>query len=63
MQKPKKRIYIPDVHVGFLVLPVIAIIAILSNFFIPWVTALIDFLKNDLKPELSSLDKLGITGC
>jgi hypothetical protein len=45
MQKQKKRIYIPDVYVGLLFLPVIAIIAIISELLLPWITALIEYFK------------------
>jgi hypothetical protein len=45
MQKPKKRIYIPDIYMGLLILPVIGIIAMLTEFLLPWITALIDYFK------------------
>ena len=45
MQKQKKRIYIPDVYVGFLILPVIGIIALIAGLLLTWITALLEYLK------------------
>ncbi len=45
MQKPRKRLYIPDVYWGLLILPLIAIIAMLTELFLLWITALIDYFK------------------
>jgi len=43
MQKPRKRLYIPDVYFGLLVLPIIGVIAIISNLLLPWILDLIRF--------------------
>jgi len=44
--KSKKRIYIPDSYVGFLALPVIGLIAIITDWALPWVTAIINFFHH-----------------
>jgi len=43
MQKPRKKIYIPDIYIGLLALPIIAIIAIISSMLVPWILDLINF--------------------
>jgi hypothetical protein len=46
MQKQKKRIfYILDAYLGVLILPVIGIIALISELLLPWITAVIDYFK------------------
>jgi len=45
MQKPRKRIYIPDVYIGLLILPIIGIVALISDLLLPWIMALINFFK------------------
>ncbi len=44
--KHKKRFYIPDVYIGFLILPVIGIIALIAGLLLGPMTALINFFKN-----------------
>ena len=45
MSKPRKRIYIPDVYIGFLILPIIAIIAMIAGVLLNPIMELINFFK------------------
>jgi hypothetical protein len=42
MPKPKRKIYMPDAYIGALLLPVLAIIAVIAG---PWLFALIQWFK------------------
>jgi hypothetical protein len=43
--KSKKRFYIPDAYIGFLILPVIGIIALIAGWLLGPITELIHFFK------------------
>jgi len=45
MTKPRRKIYIPDVYVGVLILPVIAVIALVGDFLLPWIVAFIHWFE------------------
>jgi len=45
MSKPRKRIYIPDVYIGFLIIPVIGIIALVAGILLNPIMELINFFK------------------
>ncbi len=44
--KSRKRIYIPDVYFGLLALPVIGIIALITDWTLPWVMAIVKFFHH-----------------
>ena len=45
MSKPKKRTYIPDDYIGFLIIPVIGIIALISSMLLNPIIELLNFFK------------------
>ena len=45
MRNQRKKFYIPDVYIGLLILPVIGIIALITGLLLPWIMAVINYLK------------------
>jgi hypothetical protein len=45
MSKSRKRIYIPDIYVGFLILPVIVIIGLIAGVLLNPIMELLNFFK------------------
>jgi hypothetical protein len=45
--KSRKRIYIPDVYIGLLVLPVIGIIALITGWALPLVMTIVKFFHHN----------------